>query len=167
MSEIRARASRRAFCLGSWTMNGFTGRNGPVFRLPGTLVPAAAGADDASAADEAGRTEGAGGAGGGGGAGGTGGAGARVGDGVATAGAPAPSGLMANTLLHTLQRARKPPAGTLAGSTRYTVSHEGQVTFTPLLRFLRLRGRDHGADRPRTPILPASSRNSSSRSPTH
>src|SRR6266581_1800009 len=125
MSEIRARASRRAFCLGSWTMNGFTGRNGPVFRLPGTLVPAAAGADDASAADEAGRTEGAGGggagagrAGGGGGAGGTGGAGARVGDGVATAGAPAPSGLMANTLLHTLQRARKPPAGTLAGSTR-------------------------------------------------
>src|SRR5437773_335457 len=103
MSEIRARASRRAFCLGSWTMNGFTGRNGPVFRLPGTLVPAAAGADDASAAE---------------GAGGTGGAGARVGDGVATPGAPAPSGLMANTLLHTLQRARKPPAGTLAGSTR-------------------------------------------------
>src|SRR6266566_4300531 len=125
MSEIRARASRRAFCLGSWTMNGFTGRNGPVFRLPGTLVPAAAGADDASAADGAGRTGGAGGAGRAGGAGGGaaargggGGAGARVGDGVATPGAPAPSGLMANTLLHTLQRARKPPAGTLAGSTR-------------------------------------------------
>jgi hypothetical protein len=34
-------------------------------------------------------------------------------------------------LLQTLQRARRPPAGTLAGSTRYTVSHDGQVTFTP------------------------------------
>ena len=33
------------------------------------------------------------------------------------------------TVLHTLQRARTPPAGTLAGSTRYTVSHDGQVTF--------------------------------------
>src|SRR6058998_1776550 len=92
MSEIRARASRRAFCLGSWTMNGFTGRNGPVFRLPGTLVPAAAGADDASAADEAGRTEGAGGAGGAGRAGGGAAArgdgdGATGGDGAAGRGA--------------------------------------------------------------------------------
>jgi len=34
-----------------------------------------------------------------------------------------------NTLLHTAQRARTPPAGTLDGSTRYTVSHDGQVTF--------------------------------------
>jgi len=43
-------------------------------------------------------------------------------------GAAAPSALTAKMLLQTLQRA--PPAGTLAGSTRYTVSHDGQVTFT-------------------------------------
>src|SRR5690348_7901895 len=35
MSEISARASRRAFCFGSCTMNGLTGRNGPVFLGPG------------------------------------------------------------------------------------------------------------------------------------
>jgi hypothetical protein len=34
-----------------------------------------------------------------------------------------------NTPLHTWQRARTPPAGILAGSTRYTVSQDGQVTF--------------------------------------
>src|SRR5881394_1592333 len=50
---------------------------------------------------------------------------------AATAGAAAPTpGLTGNTLLHTAQRARTPPGGTLAGSTRYTVSHDGQVTFT-------------------------------------
>src|SRR5438093_12925820 len=184
MSEMRARANRRAFCLGSCTMNGFTGRSGPVRRLPGVLTPApaaggaaaggaggaptgrraviagagagGAGAEGAAAGmagragaagraigDAAGATGGAGGAGGagrlGGAAGGAiagrdggGGGAARGGGGGATgAAAPAPSGLTAKTLLHTLQRARSPPAGTLAGSTRYTVSHDGQVTFTP------------------------------------
>ena len=48
------------------------------------------------------------------GAGGAGGAGGGTGGAVA----PAPSGLITNTLLQTLQRARRPPAGTLAGSTR-------------------------------------------------
>src|SRR5437899_13091233 len=77
---------------------------------------------------------GVGGAGGAGGAGAGGGAGGRG----ATAG-PLPADTAAvraatdvftgHTLLHTAQRARTPPAGTLAGSTRYTVSHDGQVTF--------------------------------------
>src|SRR3989442_442321 len=111
MSEMRARASRRAFCFGSCTMNGFTGRSGPVLRLPGVLAPAAAG-----------------GAGAGAGRAGDGADATRV---AADAVAPAPSGLTAKTLLQTLQRARRPPAGTFAGSTRYTVSHDGQVTFTP------------------------------------
>src|SRR5437667_8812618 len=240
MSEINARASRRAFCFGSCTMKGFTGRSGPVPRLPGVLAPppavagggggaagcgvgcggrgdgggagggaaargavmvgtraaaglagragaagrAIAGAETGGAAGIAGRaTDGGAIAGRGGAAGGVRGGGARgTGDaggadaagagrdaagGAAATGAPAPSGLIANTLLQTLQRARKPPAGTLAGSTRYTGSHEGHVTFTPRLRFLRRPGRDRAAGRPRTPILPASSRNSSSRSPTH
>src|SRR5437762_3483825 len=42
----------------------------------------------------------------------------------------APDADTGNTLLHTAQRARTPPAGTLAGSTRYTVSQDGQDTFT-------------------------------------
>src|SRR5437773_1524581 len=156
MSEINARASRRAFCFGSCTMKGFTGRSGPVPRLPGVLAPppAVAGGGGARGTGDAGGADAAG-------------AGRDAAGGAAATGAPAPSGLIANTLLQTLQRARKPPAGTLAGSTRYTVSHEGHVTFTPRLRFLRRPGRDHAAGRPRTPILPASSRNSSSRSPTH
>src|SRR5438046_1709110 len=143
--------------------------------------PVAASPDDSPACRRstcAGAAAGRGGAAGGvrgGGARGTGGAGGAeaagagrdAAGGAAATGAPAPSGLIANTLLQTLQRARKPPAGTLAGSTRYTVSHEGHVTFTPRLRFLRRPGRDRAAGRPRTPILPASSRNSSSRSPTH
>src|SRR6266850_758893 len=145
MSEMSARASRRAFCFGSCTMNGLTGRSGPVGRLPGVLTPApapapAAGAPDGTGAggDGAGAGRGAatGGGGAGGGAGGAGGAGAGAGagrggggGGGAGAGAPAPSGLTANTLVQTLQRARRPPAGTLAGSTRYTDSHDGQVTF--------------------------------------
>src|SRR5438477_395375 len=63
-----------------------------------------------------------------------------------------------NTLLHTAQRARTPPAGTLAGSTRYTVPHAGQVTFTAG-RLRPARGR--GGGRPRTPTPAASWRNSS------
>src|SRR6266566_4859398 len=119
MSEISARASRRAFCFGSCTMNGFTGRNGPVGRLPGALTPAegAAGAAGgaARALDAAGGDWGAGGAGARGGAGGAGGAAAARA--VAAAGT-APSTLTEKILLQTLQRARMPPAGTLAGSTR-------------------------------------------------
>ncbi len=64
---------------------------------------------------------------------GAGGPGATSGGfGVAGAGASggvATEALTGNTLLHTAQRARTPPAGTLDGSTRYTVSHDGQVTF--------------------------------------
>jgi len=48
MSEIKARAKRRAFCFGSCTMNGFTGRSGPVSRLPGVLAPAPAAAAPAA-----------------------------------------------------------------------------------------------------------------------
>jgi hypothetical protein len=62
---------------------------------------------------------------------------AATGDGAATVAAAAPLGLTPNTVLHTAQRARTPPAGTLVGSTRYTVSHDGQVTFT--LAFRRYR----------------------------
>ncbi len=77
---------------------------------------------------------GVGGAGGAGGAGGgAGGRGATAGplpaDTAAVAVAPVTDAVTGNTLLHTAQRARTPPAGTLAGSTRYTVSHDGQVTF--------------------------------------
>src|SRR5207248_3250586 len=109
------------------------------------------------------------------GAGGCGGAAAPAGAAgarwaAATAGAaapapaaPPPPGFTANTLLHTAQRARTPPAGTLAGSTRYTVSHDGQVTFISRApRSHRAPGR--GADRPRTPIPVASSHSSSFRS---
>src|SRR6266849_5828561 len=227
MSEMSARASRRAFCFGSCTMNGLTGRSGPVLRLPGVLAPGAGGDAAAGAGAEAGgggatgRGGGAGGAaatgalGGGGGAGagaggaangfagragaagragiagrlggaaggaiagrdgaamgdaargagggGGGGAGARGGTGVGAdaagrgtaAAAPAPSGLTAKTLLQTLQRARRPPGGTFAGSTRYTVSHDGQVTFTPRPRCLRSllhSARDRGAGRRQRPI---------------
>src|SRR5205085_1025468 len=71
MSEMSARASRRAFCFGSCTMKGFTGRSGPVLRFPGVVTPEL---DAADAADAAGRTD-TGGGGGAGGAGGGGGAG--------------------------------------------------------------------------------------------
>src|SRR6266550_1850265 len=172
MSEIKARAKRRAFCLGSCTMNGLTGRRGPVGRFPGAVAPAAG---------DAGAAGGGAGRGGGGaalgavivgvGAGDAGRAGAKGGRAIGAAAAPAPSELTAKTLLQTLQRARRPPAGTLAGSTRYTVSHDGQVTFTPrprCLRFLLLpRARDRGAGRPQRPIPPASSRSSSFPSPAH
>src|SRR5213076_786329 len=70
----------------------------------------------------------------------------------------APDADTGNTLLHTAQRARTPPAGTLAGSTRYTVPHAGQVTFTAG-RLRPARGR--GGGRPRTPTPAASWRNSS------
>src|SRR5205823_4286075 len=229
-SDTSARARRRAFCFGSCTRNGFTGRSGLVMRCPGAAPAGAAGAAGArgaagagdaaagvagraggagaargagagaagaragGAGDAGGRSVGVGGAaagaaggaagrGGGGAAGGTAGAatgpekrgipGGRGGTGTeggagggaggrggaagiprggvagesegaagpagaagarwpaATAGAAAPTpGLTGNTLLHTAQRARTPPGGTLAGSTRYTVSHDGQVTFT-------------------------------------
>jgi hypothetical protein len=72
---------------------------------------------------------GAGGAGAGGGAGGRGAETAPPAPAPAVVAAPADA-FTGNTLLHTAQRARTPPAGTLAGSTRYTVSHDGQVTFT-------------------------------------
>src|SRR5207253_3117109 len=75
-----------------------------------------------------GRRRGAGRGGGGGGAGGRGAtAGPLPADTAAVAAAT--DAFTGNTLLHTAQRARTPPAGTLAGSTRYTVSHDGQVTF--------------------------------------
>ncbi len=225
---MSARARRRAFCLGSCTMNGFTGRSGPVDRFPGVLTPGEGGAGagrgagcggggctaglgtvsdgagavggaiglagragakggraSGGAVGMAGRLSGGGGADGGaiagrggGGAGGAGaargGAGAGAGGGAADAAgaagaaavARAPSGLTAKTLLHTLQRARKPPAGTLVGSTRYTVSHDGHVTFTPrCLRFLRHRDPGRGADPPRRPTPPVFSRSSSFPSP--
>src|SRR5207253_3816275 len=247
-SDTSARASRRAFCFGSCTMNGFTGRSGLVMRWPGAAPAGAPGAGGVAGAGAAGRGGGAGDGGGrgargagaagragavapraagaglagagarvgGGGAageaggrnagvggaagragaatgpekrgmpggrggtgtdgGGGGGAGARgAGDGAAapagaagarggtaaTAGAAAPvAGFTGNTLLHTAQRARTPPGGTFAGSTRYTVSHDGQVTFiSHALRSHRAPGR--GGDRPRTPI-PAASWHSSS-----
>src|SRR5947208_7486916 len=70
MSEINARASRRAFCYGSCTMKGFTGRSGPVPRLPGVLAPppAVAGGGGGAAGCGVGcggRGDGGGGAGGG------------------------------------------------------------------------------------------------------
>src|SRR5438876_2575881 len=207
-SETRARARRRAFCFGSCTRNGFTGRRGPVMRWPGAGPPAGAAAGAAAgrivgadgrpgggavagrgcvAGGDAGAATGRPGGGGGvrdgpgggaaggdttgpekrGIAGGRGGAGAGVGAGGAAAGerrggirggadttppgaagarwaaatggavsAPrgstaAPAGTFTgNTLLQTAQRARRPPGGILPGSTRYTVSHDGQVTFT-------------------------------------
>src|SRR5438445_12576528 len=206
-SEMGGRAKRRAFCFGSCTMNGLTGRSGPVMRCPGGRAPpvaaGAGGAGDAGDGGEAGgaggaagatrgaaeaagsgraangagagggrntgaaggagrgggaaRAGGAAGAGGAGGAGGGGGAGRgatngpdrRGGAGGAGGGGAGVGGLSAGgtcraggvavalaaptakTVLQTLQRARTPAAGTLAGSTRYTVSHDGQVTFTP------------------------------------
>jgi hypothetical protein len=61
----------------------------------------------------------------------SGGAGARwAAAGVEGCALAAPAGAFTgNTLLQTAQRARTPPAGTLPGSTRYTVSHDGQMTF--------------------------------------
>src|SRR5436309_14366317 len=112
----------------------------------------AGGGRNTGAAGGAGRPAGAGGAGGPGGAGGAGGAGRGAtngpdkrggaagvgvgGPGAAGTGraggiAPALPAPTAKTVLQTVQRVRTPAAGTLAGSTRYTVSHDGQVTFTP------------------------------------
>src|SRR5205814_2478055 len=120
------------------------------------------------------------GAGGGGGAGGAGGRGAEPGPpgaagprwaaATAAGGGPGSAGdrcavaeaaFTGYTLLHTAHRARTPPAGTLDGSTRYTVSHDGQVTFIwrpPRLH--RAPGRAGG--RPRTPTPVVFSRSSSS-----
>src|SRR5690606_11816821 len=74
---------------------------------------------------------------------------------------------------HTEQRARTPRSGTLAGSTRNTVAHCGQVTFIGSLTGFAHRGhwgrcgsRDRRAGgRPRTPNPAATWRNSSSRWP--
>src|SRR5207302_2380432 len=77
MSEMSARAKRRAFCFGSCTRNGLTGRSGPVLR--GTPAPGAAfetaagGAGGGPACGEAG-----------GGAGGAAGVGTAVGGGTGT-----------------------------------------------------------------------------------
>jgi hypothetical protein len=60
------------------------------------------------------------------------GAGAAETSGAGTSGraaTAAPSALTANTVRHTEQRARTPPAGTLAGSIRKTVWQVGQVAF--------------------------------------
>src|SRR5207244_1333849 len=169
-SDTSARASRRAFCFGSCTMKGFTGRSGPVMRCPGAAPTGASGAGGAGAgAVDAGRAGGlaaraagagpAAGARAGGGGGDTGAGtagvdagGAGGGAGLGGAGAAAPvAGWTGNTLLRTAQRARTPPGGTLAGSTRYTVSHDGQVTFISRVpRSHRAPGRAGG--RPRTPI---------------
>src|SRR2546430_1876673 len=104
-------------------MNGFTGRSGPVMRFAGGEPAAgptggwgAGGRGDADGAGLVAATSG------------------PAGRGVAGAAAAA-CGLTGNTLLHTAQRARTPPGGTLAGSTRYTVSHDGQVTFTLRSRY--------------------------------
>src|SRR5438128_773132 len=137
MSEISARASRRAFCLGSCTRNGFTARSGPVLRCatPPPAPPPPPAVEGVWAAGGAGGAGGEGGTGDGtacdgltggitgaalgrgrGGAGWTGASceGAGEGAGVKT-GAAASTG---KTLLQTAHRARVPPAGTLAGSTR-------------------------------------------------
>src|SRR5690348_13183192 len=123
------------------------------------------------------------GAGGAGAAGGGGGATGRAAAGTATGeeageGEVAPAlGFTGKTALHTAQRARTPPTGTLAGSTRYTVSHDGQVTFIsrgppplPPPRPSSLHPRpapNRAGDRPRTPIPAVSSRSSSSPSRAH
>ena len=85
----------------------------------------------AGARGGAGAGAGAAGATGGGFGAGDGGEGGEAGAiGRAATAPPAPAeAFTGNTLLHTAQRARTPPAGTLDGSTRYTVSHDGQVTF--------------------------------------
>src|SRR5205814_3241203 len=73
---------------------------------------------------------GPGAAGGGGGAPGRAAAGTATGEERGDGGGVAPAfGFTGKTALHTAQRARTPPRGTLPGSTRYTVSHDGQVTF--------------------------------------
>src|SRR6059058_1743695 len=53
-SDTSARARRRAFCFGSCTRNGFTGRSGLVMRCPGAAPAGAAGAAGARGAAGAG-----------------------------------------------------------------------------------------------------------------
>src|SRR3989442_3775692 len=96
-SEMSARAKRPAFCFGSCTMNGVTGRSGPVMRCPGGRAPpVAAGAGGAGDGGDGGEAGGAGGAAGGarGGAGaagrGRGAKGGRAGGGRETAAARRP-----------------------------------------------------------------------------
>src|SRR5881394_3788292 len=73
-SDTSARESRRAFCFGSCTMNGFTGRSGLVIRWPGAAPAGAPGAGGAGV----------------GGEGGAGGAGARGAGAAGRGGAVAP-----------------------------------------------------------------------------
>src|SRR4029077_8050878 len=104
------------------------------------------------------------GAGAGGGGAGAGAAGGRPAATATGAAAPADA-FTGNPCLHPPQRARTPPAGTLAGSTRYTVSHDGQVTFIERRPCRRHPAPGRGGGRPRTRTPAAFSRSSSSRSP--
>ncbi len=99
-------------------------------------------------------------------AGGMAGVATAPGAGLTPTTASAASGDTANTLPHTAQRARTPADGSLAGSTRYTVSHDVQVTFTATTsrsfsRLVPRPGRDRGAGRRRTPTPAGSWRSSS------
>lgn len=87
-----------------------------------------------------------------------------------------PSAETSITPPQTEQRARVPVFGTLVGSTRNTDRHSGQTTFTrPLQHWLARSGARPAGVRPRHPAVgrpcrptrSASSRSSSSRSPTH
>src|SRR5437879_2052205 len=85
---MSARAKRRACCLRACTMNGWTGRSGPVMRCPGGRAPpVAAGAGGAGDAGDGGEAGGAGGA-----AGATRGAAEAAGSGRAANGAGAGGG---------------------------------------------------------------------------
>src|SRR6059058_915785 len=93
-SDTSARARRRAFCFGSCTMKGFTGRSGPVMRWPGGALGAALGGGGGAPAGAAGRAGGAA-AGGGGGGGGAGGGGGGGGGGAAAGAAGRAGGVAA------------------------------------------------------------------------
>src|SRR5438132_988054 len=137
MSEMSARARRRAFTWGSCTRKGLMTLPGlpPNVERPGVDAGAAGagaatgggatgrGAGGAAAATGGGGVGGGGGGAGGGGAGG--GAAAAAGAGVADA----PLALIGKTVRHTEQRARTPAGGTLPGSMRKMVEQVGQVAF--------------------------------------
>src|SRR5436190_15885038 len=117
---------------------------------------------------------GPGAAGGGGGAPGRAAAGTATGEERGDGGGVAPAfGFTGKTALHTAQRARTPPRGTLPGSTRYTVSHDGQVTFISRAPLPPPRpppphpppAPDPAGARPRTPTPAVSPPTSSSPSP--
>ncbi|HSU13547.1 MAG TPA: hypothetical protein VLK66_05565 [Longimicrobium sp.] len=119
MSEISARASRRAFEAGSDAPNGDGARGaaGVSARTGAGVGAGAATGAGVGVGTDAGAATGAG-AGWGAEAGAATGAGA----GVATDALPSAAGAeTSNTARQMEQRARTPPAGTLAGSTRKTV----------------------------------------------